>query len=577
MEHFNGVSSVPGTTGANRNSLHDALGNMTGSLLPMQQQQQQNNGKGQEQAGVLYDLSSFDPLQAHAFQLTASAGLANLLTPSPAPNSAPQQNSNHQQLMQQPQHAQMQQQQHTQPQAMQQPQQAQGQQQQQNPFYFLQAHNTTAKPLQPIAPAAPGSTPQGMVGQAPVPMPANGVGQPQNFLLPGAAQGNHMTVAANFSNMLFPNSLQTAGAPAMIPNLMMTQHFQNLAANVQQQQQQQQHMIAPQQPSKKREAEDNSSWNQSNKKAIDPSVVSSATLSLESRAHIRNSKSNMSMDFDDVLPPDMNVDTSNMTPAERRRHERNLREQQRSYRISQQIKELREVLTESNVPFKPNKYSILLSVVDYIKQLQSRAIMLDAEHQKLITTIRQTNELVSSGATPCSGAEETDATNTAIGSDSGSDNEMLFVQGLDYRSLFEQCPAALGIAALDGRILECNSEFNMLLRFKRDDLLKQSLFNLVRNHQDIFRAMAQMLKCAEEPLSIGDTSAQAKNRHWSGPIVSKRDKQVCTKRNILWPHCVARCYAHLFFLSLFQLSINITLTVAEDGSPKFFSCALTTL
>ena len=280
----------------------------------------------------------------------------------------------------------------------------------------------------------------------------------------------------------------------------------------------------------------------------------------------------------DVLPPDMNVDTSNMTPAERRRHERNLREQQRSYRISQQIKELREVLTESNVPFKPNKYSILLSVVDYIKQLQSRAIMLDAEHQKLITTIRQTNELVSSGATPCSVAEETDATNTATGSDSGSDNEMLFVQGLDYRSLFEQCPAALGIAALDGRILECNSEFNVLLRFKRDDLLKQSLFNLVRNHQDIFRAMAQMLKCAEEPMSLGDTSDQAaNNRHWSGPIVSKRDKQVCTKRNTLRPHYFERCYANLFFLSLFQLSINITLTVAEDGSPKFFSCALTTI
>jgi PAS domain-containing protein len=356
---------------------------------------------------------------------------------------------------------------------------------------------------------------------------------------------------------------------------MMTQHFQNLAANVQQQQQQQQHMVAPQQPSKKREAEDNSSCNQPNKKkAIEPSVVSSSTLS----SHRPSSKANMAMDFDDVLPPDMNVDTSNMTPAEKRRHERNLREQQRSYRISQQIKELREVLTESNVPFKPNKYSILMSVVDYIKQLQSRAIMLDTEHQKLITTIRETNELASSGATPSSGAEEPDATNNTSGADYGSDNKMLFVQGLDYRSLFEQCPAALGIAALDGRILECNSEFNMLLRFKRDELLKQSLFNLVRNHQDIFRAMAQMLKCAEEPLSIGDTSAQAaKNRHWSGPIVSKRDKQVCTKRNTLWPHCFARCNAKLFFLPIFQLSINITLTVAEDGSPKFFSCALTTL
>lgn len=224
---------------------------------------------------------------------------------------------------------------------------------------------------------------------------------------------------------------------------------------------------------------------------------------------------------DEPLIYDPNVDMESMTPAERRRYERNLREQQRSYRISQQIKELREVLSESNVPFKPNKYSILMSVVEYIKQLQARAIMLDAEHQKLITTIRQTNELVNAGNTPPS-ADDTELTNS---SDSGSDSEMLFVQGLDYRSVFEQSPASLGIAALDGRILECNPEFQLLLGFPRDDLLKQSLFNLVRNHQDIFRAMAEMLKSAEEP-PANAAAAASNSRFWSGPVVSKRDSKV---------------------------------------------------
>jgi PAS domain-containing protein len=230
---------------------------------------------------------------------------------------------------------------------------------------------------------------------------------------------------------------------------------------------------------------------------------------------------------DEPLIYDPNVDMESMTPAERRRYERNLREQQRSYRISQQIKELREVLSESNVPFKPNKYSILMSVVEYIKQLQARAIMLDAEHQKLITTIRQTNELVNAGNTPTS-ADDTELTNS---SDSGSDSEMLFVQGLDYRSVFEQSPASLGIAALDGRILECNPEFQTLLGFPRDDLLKQSLFNLVRNHQDIFRAMAEMLKSAEEPPANGATSA-SNSRFWSGPVVSKRDSKVRRSRQL---------------------------------------------
>lgn len=76
----------------------------------------------------------------------------------------------------------------------------------------------------------------------------------------------------------------------------------------------------------------------------------------------------------DVPPPQPKTEAelARMTPSERRRYDRNWREQQRSYRISQQIKELRDVLADSNVPYKPNKFSILISVTEYIKQLQSR-------------------------------------------------------------------------------------------------------------------------------------------------------------------------------------------------------------
>ena len=57
-------------------------------------------------------------------------------------------------------------------------------------------------------------------------------------------------------------------------------------------------------------------------------------------------------------PPEKDdAELEKMNPAERRRYERNLREQQRSYRISQQIKQLRDVLEESKIPFKPNKFS----------------------------------------------------------------------------------------------------------------------------------------------------------------------------------------------------------------------------
>jgi len=290
---------------------------------------------------------------------------------------------------------------------------------------------------------------------------------------------------------------------------------------------------------------------------------------------------------------------SNTTDStEQRRYERNMREQQRSSKISSQIKELRELLTECNVPFKPNKYSILLKVVEYIKQLQSRAIMLDAEHQKLTTTVRQTNEATNNNNGLMSFTTDNELSDAACvdsdwrhgrgsgtipASSSSRESDLFFVKGIDYRSVFDQCPTAMGIAALDGRILECNTEFQSLLGYHmREELLKQSLFNLVHNHQDIFQAMAQMLKVAEgagmnhngssssrnhddrnmntsniqesiiasTTTSDGPSSTGTKSndRFWTGPVTSKQNV---------------------------QLSMNITLTLGDKGTPKFFSCALT--
>eukprot|EP00429_Kryptoperidinium_foliaceum_P055057 CAMPEP_0176099000 /NCGR_PEP_ID=MMETSP0120_2-20121206/49645_1 /TAXON_ID=160619 /ORGANISM="Kryptoperidinium foliaceum, Strain CCMP 1326" /LENGTH=515 /DNA_ID=CAMNT_0017433023 /DNA_START=146 /DNA_END=1689 /DNA_ORIENTATION=+ len=485
-----------------------------GPLQPMQvdgaNSANGNNGNVAQapQGNLLYDLSSFaDPLQAHALQLAASAGLTNILAPAPGnqhqhPGAPADANS-------QAQHAfnligaAGQGQQATTPAP--------------HPYYFAQnqAGAPAVSGLQPIAPS-------NNSGAAPQPAPG--------YILPAAPAG--------YPQAILPGGLGATpgGAPGSIPGLLMSQHLQAVVANAAQ------HPapLAPlQQPSSDSSAP-NAAATTKTTREMAPSVVSSSTTSTGNK----NSSNNNNFSNQEDKPPQeaSQEELDRMTPAERRRYERNLREQQRSYKISQQIKELRDVLSESNVPFKPNKYSILLSVVDYIKQLQARAIMLDAEHQKLITTLRQTNDMIATGTTPSS-ADETDANNTSSNSDSSSDNEMLFVQGLDYRSVFSQCPAALGVAALDGRILECNPEFQALLGFPRETILKQSLFNLVQNHQDIFRAMAEMLKVAEVPGA--SSSVKLENRFWSGEVVSSRNA---------------------------KLSMNLTLTVTDQGAPKFFNC-----
>uniref|UniRef100_A0A7S3P4G4 BHLH domain-containing protein n=1 Tax=Amphora coffeiformis TaxID=265554 RepID=A0A7S3P4G4_9STRA len=238
-----------------------------------------------------------------------------------------------------------------------------------------------------------------------------------------------------------------------------------------------------------------------------------------------------------------------MTPAERRRYDRNLREQQRSYRISQQIKVLRDTLEESKIPFKPNKFSILVSVVEYIKQLQTRAIMLDAEHQKLIDTIRQTNEMVNSGQVTSS--VESSMDDCAMADpvvSSGSDMSELSLAAakeLNFQTIFQCCPAGVAVCSLDGRILTCNKSFESSLGVKQDEVLQQSMFIYIRNHQDIFEAMADLLKRSSVASEAGEGVVRASHLlFWCGHVMSLHNK---------------------------KSTLTITLSSTSDGNPKYFT------
>jgi len=227
-----------------------------------------------------------------------------------------------------------------------------------------------------------------------------------------------------------------------------------------------------------------------------------------------------------------------MAPDERRRYDRNLREQQRSMKISQQIKELRALLTDSHIPFKPNKYSILMSVVDYVKELQNRAVYLDGEHRKLVSTISKTSEIVNSGRA----VDSIDCNPSTVGMES----ELLFVHDIDYKLIFSQCGAALGLAALDGRFIDCNAEFESVSGLSKTQLKQGSLFNLLppEDMEKFFHLIGEMLKKKEK------MSTPPGQSFWSGVILQKHGN--------------------------FDLTLNVTVTRKPDGMPKFFNCALTT-
>ena len=163
----------------------------------------------------------------------------------------------------------------------------------------------------------------------------------------------------------------------------------------------------------------------------------------------------------------------------RRRCERNLRQQERSRCVTEQITYLRQLLSEANVHCKPDKHSTLTSIANYIKQQQNRLSMLEEEHKKLLDTIARTNQIANNQYYHATvhGSSELSSVSNELLSDGNvahstleSDNAM-FVQGPDYKSVFKHCGMALAAASIDGRFIDCNTEFERLCGYSRHELL----------------------------------------------------------------------------------------------------------
>jgi PAS domain-containing protein len=179
----------------------------------------------------------------------------------------------------------------------------------------------------------------------------------------------------------------------------------------------------------------------------------------------------------DMLFPSYAV-SEDESDRERRRQDRNQREQQRSQQISSQITVLRNILEDAKVECKPDKYSTLNSVVEYVKSLQQRSSLLEAEHKKILNTIRQTTEIMSSQYMSVQASAEGETKTTAQQGETimqpescTDENDLVYVQGIDYKAIFRASPFALATTSIDGRFLDCSKGFENLTKFSREELL----------------------------------------------------------------------------------------------------------
>lgn len=311
---------------------------------------------------------------------------------------------------------------------------------------------------------------------------------------------------------------------------------------------------------------------------------------------------------------------------EKRRHERNMREQLRSHQITSQINDLRELLKASRVPFKMDKFSTLVTVDQYIRDLQERSAALDAEQKKLLTTLAMTTEIVNNQYMPrpavCNDpvlfgpkdemqsachSTSSDKSPQALISKDQEDESISFVKGIDFKCIFDFCPVACSITSLDGRFLDCNEEFLSVTGFTRGELILKDN----RHHGSAFAGSSEYRKstinvsvpivtyssgiinvnendaksCTSRPQSPGTVPEFSHERNKSLFNVLHRDnieQLFCAMSEMLkfrddgnekpvdtWVETVMLCRKEGE-----KVSIRVNLVKACSGLPRYFHCFL---
>jgi hypothetical protein len=294
-------------------------------------------------------------------------------------------------------------------------------------------------------------------------------------------------------------------------------------------------------------------------------------------------------------PSNTTVIKADAESSEFRRYERNAREQHRSQKIAQQIKDLQVILNQSKIVLKPTKFSVLKGVKDYIEKLSVNVAQLDDETQKLRDVIAYATHIAKVSAQqkgmpsppfhnfnndtchqqsqwqqnlqPTAGPPGSTVITSEVSSKPPTAGTGTNPQDIDnvYQSIFYESHIAMGVASLDGTFIDCNAEFERLSRTLKAEIVTQSLFHFIKSSDmaNLFKSMGQMLKsCADN----SDVTTPCEDQHtfvWSGTTYLQRIASSNPYNNNLDNGATD-----------VQLLLSISLIKSPTGSPSFFHCIL---
>eukprot|EP00577_Skeletonema_sp_RCC1716_P013215 CAMPEP_0113413120 /NCGR_PEP_ID=MMETSP0013_2-20120614/23232_1 /TAXON_ID=2843 ORGANISM="Skeletonema costatum, Strain 1716" /NCGR_SAMPLE_ID=MMETSP0013_2 /ASSEMBLY_ACC=CAM_ASM_000158 /LENGTH=385 /DNA_ID=CAMNT_0000299725 /DNA_START=181 /DNA_END=1338 /DNA_ORIENTATION=- /assembly_acc=CAM_ASM_000158 len=247
-----------------------------------------------------------------------------------------------------------------------------------------------------------------------------------------------------------------------------------------------------------------------------------------------------------------------------RREERNMREKERSLKITHQIHELRNLLSSGGIIVpKGTKSTILSEAANYIRLLQQQHNRLELEKQQLVQEVQR----IGGGAI----GQQASVAIRHVAAQNGIDS----VLGLgpvpnsvasapqsmqdslgdrDFRIVFNSCSVGMAIATMGGSFIDCNAAFSQLSSYTKQELKAMTIFNIT-SRDDLQGAFDMMSKLITPPTSGFDGDGNSvQDEKTPAPVVLR---SAIRHRS--------------------DLGLSVSLIRGEDGVARYFNITLVKL
>lgn len=251
-----------------------------------------------------------------------------------------------------------------------------------------------------------------------------------------------------------------------------------------------------------------------------------------------------------------------------RREERNLREKERSLKITQQIHELRNLLSLGGVIVpKGTKSTILTEAANYIRLLQQHQYRSEMDKAQLVQEVQRIgNGAIGEKAAYAirhaaaqngvsSMANLPDAQPDQQQSGNPSDPMSDTLGDREYRCVFNSCSVGMAIATMGGSFIDCNLAFTQLSSYSKQELKAMTIFNITSREdlQGAFDMMSQLITPPTGGLDADGNNIEDNNKLQSPVIL----RSAIRHRS--------------------DLGLSVSLIRGDDGVARYFNVTLVKL